>query len=71
MDSQPNNPGKFEWNPRHSIGTCTQCGEEVVYNVPRMGPDGGFVHAKTGRMQCGPLDDQSVVIAPYPTEFFS
>lgn len=40
-------------NPAHPIGTCGDCGEEMVYNVPRIGPDGGFVHEATGKLLCG------------------
>ncbi len=43
---------KFPWNPRHPIGTCQQCGGEMVYNVPRLGPDGGYVHKETGKLLC-------------------
>ena len=39
-------------NPAHPIGTCRGCGEEMTYNVPRLGPDGGFVHKWTGRYEC-------------------
>jgi hypothetical protein len=45
-------PTKFNYNPSHPIGTCGDCGEEVTYNVPRLGPDGGFVHMKTGKLLC-------------------
>jgi hypothetical protein len=40
-------------DPVHPIGTCADCGGEMVYNVPRMGPDGGYVHKNTGRYDCG------------------
>jgi hypothetical protein len=43
----------YPHNPSHPIGTCTKCGGEMVYNVPRMGPNGGFVHKATGRLVCG------------------
>jgi hypothetical protein len=45
---------QYPWNPKHPIGTCADCGKEMVYNVPRMGPDGGFVHKDTGSLTCGP-----------------
>jgi len=47
-------PGSFGWNPAHPIGTCTKCGAEMIYNVPRLGPDGGFVHVATGSPLCDP-----------------
>ena len=31
---------------------CMNCGREMRYNVPRLGPDGGFVHADTGSFLC-------------------
>lgn len=43
----------FPYNPEHAVGTCSKCGKEMVYNVPRMGPDGGFVHKEAGLLQCG------------------
>ena len=39
-------------NPTHAIGTCGNCGAEMVYNVPRLGPSGGFVHKATGSLVC-------------------
>lgn len=45
-------PGAFKWNPAHPIGTCGRCGGEMVHNVPRLGPDGGFVHKATGTILC-------------------
>lgn len=42
----------FGWNPAHPVGTCAQCGREMRYNVPRLGPGGGYVHADTGRLDC-------------------
>ena len=32
--------------------TCGKCGAEMTYNVPRLGPNGGFVHKATGRLEC-------------------
>lgn len=31
---------------------CSSCGKPMRYNVPRLGPDGGFVHAATGSLSC-------------------
>lgn len=45
----------FPWNPAHKAGTCGRCGKEMAWNVPRLGPDGGFVHKDTGQPGC---DDQ-------------
>src|ERR1035437_7679679 len=43
---------QYGYNPAHIIATCGDCGAEMVYNVPRMGPGGGFVHKATGKLQC-------------------
>jgi len=32
--------------------TCGQCHQPMRLNVPRLGPQGGFVHAKTGKLDC-------------------
>jgi len=32
---------------------CGDCGHAMRFNVPRMGPSGGFVHANTASLQCG------------------
>ncbi len=45
----------YPHNPAHQIGTCGTCGGEMRYNVPRLGPDGGFVHA-TGSLDCAPTE---------------
>lgn len=52
----------FGWNSNHPIGTCGHCGGEMVYNVPRLGSNGGYVHKSTGSLLCvadklGPLVD--------------
>jgi hypothetical protein len=31
---------------------CTRCGKPMRYNVPRLGPAGGYVHADTGLLLC-------------------
>ena len=36
------------------IPTCDTCGEEMKYNVPRLGPNGGFIHSKTNDILCSP-----------------
>lgn len=35
-----------------SVATCGKCGKAMRYNVPRLGPAGGFVHADTGSPMC-------------------
>lgn len=40
--------------------TCTKCGEQVVFNVPRLGINGGFVHKSTGRFLCGECRDLGI-----------
>ena len=36
---------------------CGQCGHDMRPNVPRLGADGGYVHADTGSPQCADADD--------------
>ena len=36
-----------------SEATCAKCGKPMRYNVPRLGPAGGFVHANTSSLMCG------------------
>lgn len=43
----------YEYNPKHKIGTCAKCGGEMIYNVPRLGASGGFIHKETGYISCG------------------
>ncbi len=50
----------FPYNPAHKIGTCGNCGGEMTYNVPRMGPDGGFIHAN-GSLLCPATPDPATV----------
>lgn len=42
----------YGYNPKHYIGTCRRCGGEMVYNVPRFGAHGGFIHQESGRFLC-------------------
>ncbi len=58
-EPQPPEP-QFTWNPNHSIGTCARCGDEMIYNVPRMGPAGGFIHKSTHDLMCGGLKTAKV-----------
>lgn len=51
----------FGWNPAHAVGTCSRCGEEMTYNVPRLGPNGGFIHEATGKVECGDQPDQQQI----------
>ena len=40
-------------HPDKSTGYwCGRCGHAMIFNVPRMGPDGGFVHADTHFLEC-------------------
>ena len=45
----------FSYNPEHACGTCAKCGGEMIYNIPRLGKDGGFIHKETGRFICKSL----------------
>jgi hypothetical protein len=38
---------------------CAKCGEAMRYNVPRMGPAGGFIHAATGKFECAVAQSQA------------
>lgn len=40
-------------NPNHPVGTCAKCGAEMTYNVPRIGPAGGYIHKATASFDCG------------------
>jgi len=31
---------------------CGRCCQQMRFNVPRLGPDGGFVHFLTGKLTC-------------------
>lgn len=48
------NDARYPHNPAHQCGTCAACGEEMRWNVPRMGPAGGFVHKASGKYECAP-----------------
>ncbi len=48
----PSHP-PYPHNLEHPIGTCADCGKEMRYNVPRLGPGGGFVHVDGGLL-CAP-----------------
>jgi hypothetical protein len=43
---------RFPHNPAHTSGTCCNCGKELVFNVPRMGEAGGFIHKDTYEFIC-------------------
>lgn len=43
-------------NPAHEIGTCGKCGQEMAYNVQRLGRNGGFIHKATGKFECFDAD---------------
>lgn len=47
-------PSGYPHNPKHVCGTCSACGEEMVWNVPRLGPVGGFIHKATNSFSCRP-----------------
>lgn len=40
--------------------TCSKCGKEMVFNVPRMGPAGGYVHAGTGLLLCADEEQERI-----------
>lgn len=51
-------------NPDKSTGNwCLDCGHAMRYNVPRLGPNGGFIHADTNQLQCGPRKEPEQNIA--------
>jgi hypothetical protein len=43
---------QYKYNTKHPIGTCCDCGKEMIFNVPRLGANGGFVHKETGEFMC-------------------
>ena len=46
--------------PDKSTGMwCGYCGEAMTYNVPRLGPNGGYVHFKTGNLSCGKATNET------------
>ena len=51
---------KYTWNPAHPIGTCADCGGEMVHNCPRLGANGGYIHKETGSVLCGPRPELAV-----------
>lgn len=55
----PQTKSEYPHNPNHAIGTCANCGEEMVFNVPRLGPGGGYIHKSTGNFQCKPTSASS------------
>ena len=50
-------------NPDKSTGMwCGYCGEAMLYNVPRLGPDGGYVHLKTRKLSCNNAENETKAI---------
>ena len=43
---------KYQYNPDHAVGTCGKCGKEMIYNVPRLGSAGGYIHKETNKLEC-------------------
>lgn len=64
----PDNEPKFSHNPAHKVGTCVNCGQEMSHNVPRLGPNGGFVHKHTGKFECEPKPESADPCALPPTD---
>ena len=52
---------EYPHNPDHPIGTCAKCGEEMAYNVPRLGLNGGFIHKNTSNTQCNMTTTEEAV----------
>ena len=48
----PQKPQPFPYNSAHEVGTCAKCGQEMRFNSPRLGPNGGYVHKDTGEYDC-------------------
>lgn len=42
----------YPYNPKHKTATCADCGEEMVYNVPRLGANGGYFHKDNKSLDC-------------------
>lgn len=59
----PTNDLTFLDHPDKKVGdliepTCKRCGKAMRFNVPRLGPDGGFIHADSGKFLCADLEDK-------------
>ena len=52
MTHTPTEPSKFGYNPAHPIGTCGDCGGEMIFNAPAFGANAGYVHKATGKLLC-------------------
>lgn len=42
---------------------CLKCGMPMRHNVPRLGPDGGFVHAASGSLECNMSEPKQTIKA--------
>lgn len=42
----------YPYDATHEVATCGLCGQEMGYNVPRLGPDGGFIHKHNSSFSC-------------------
>ena len=60
----------FKYNPDHTIGTCSKCGEEMLFNVPRIGRDGGYIHKSTGKFSCKEVDKAVEALKQLPSQGF-
>lgn len=36
----------------NSVGSCGHCGQEMAYNIPRLGISSGFIHKESREYQC-------------------
>src|ERR1700674_2190513 len=57
----PHEETGYPYNPKHAIGTCASCGKEMSWNVPRLGPDGGFIHKDSGGFMCEIITPKEVL----------
>ena len=51
----------FVYNPEHAIGTCGDCGREMIHNIPRLGDNGGFIHKENHSYMCPPRNPSGEV----------
>lgn len=54
----------------HGHSYCQKCHKEMRHNVPRLGPAGGWVHADTGYVLCGPRPEQAITCSLDPWDDF-
>ncbi len=52
-DIQLHEDGSATFEGKVVTPTCANCNRPMRHNVPRLGASAGWVHADTGRFECG------------------